>query len=120
MSTITQLELNQGTLAATARSARLLLSGLDSDERIAQMNRLPSGFHPLDTFLSGGFLPQDMVILGGKPGTGKTIAMLQWARGIAISGHNAAVISYDHGERSMLGRLLALELGEAARDGAAR
>ena len=114
MSNIAQLELNQGSLAGTARSARALLHGLDTDERMAQMDRLPSGFHPLDTFLSGGFLPQDMVIVGGKPGTGKTVAMLQWARGMAIAGNNAAVVSYDHGERSMLGRLLALELGEAA------
>jgi replicative DNA helicase len=116
MTNIAQLELSQGSLVASARSARKLLHGLDSDDRITQMDRLPSGFHPLDTFLSGGFLPQDMVILGGKPGTGKTVAMLQWARGIAISGHNAAVVSYDHGERSMLGRLLALELGEASDD----
>lgn len=116
MSTIAQLEINQGALVASARSTRSLLHGMDKDERIALMERLPSGFHPLDTFLSGGFLPQDMVILGGKPGTGKTVAMLQWARGIAAAGHNAAVISYDHGERSMLGRLLALELGEAAQN----
>ncbi len=73
--------------------------------------RLATGFQPLDTVLDGGFSPQDLVLLGGKPGVGKTIAMVQWARNIAEAGHRVVFASYELSERNLLGRLLASEIG---------
>ena len=106
--------LEQPTRRATPRRCSTILKFESSHG--PQLGRLPTGYHPLDTFLGGGFAPQDLVVVGGKPGTGKTVAMMQWARTIARAGKTAAMVSYDHGERSMLSRLLSLELGEAAGD----
>jgi replicative DNA helicase len=47
---------------------------------------LATGFTPLDTVLQGGLRPGTLTVLAGKPGRGKTITALQWARHIAASG----------------------------------
>ncbi len=73
--------------------------------------RIETGFHPLDDVLDGGFSAQDMVLLGGKPGVGKTIAMIQWARHMATVGHRVVFASYELSERNLLGRLLTTEIG---------
>ena len=53
--------------------------------------------------------------LGGRPGVGKTVASLQWARWMAMQGNTAIYVCYEHSPHSLLGRLLALELGSLAR-----
>lgn len=73
--------------------------------------RLPTGMDPLDRMLGGGFRLGDLVLLGGRPGVGKTVVALQWARAMALSGATAVVASYEHDERTLLGRLVALEIG---------
>lgn len=77
--------------------------------------RLATGFQPLDAVLDGGFSPQDLVLLGGKPGVGKTIALVQWARNIAAAGHRVVFASYELSERNLLGRLLSAEIGTRSR-----
>ncbi len=72
---------------------------------------LPTDMDPLDRALGGGFVLNDLVLLGGRPGVGKTIATLQWARGIARSGAKAVMASFEHDEQTLLGRLIALEMG---------
>ncbi len=73
--------------------------------------RLKTGYHPLDDVLAGGMAPQDLVLLGGKPGVGKTIAMIQWARHMAATGARVVFASYELSERNLLGRLLMSEVG---------
>jgi replicative DNA helicase len=95
------------------RTARDVLASIihksESDPGMA--GRIKTGFHPLDDVLEGGLSPQDLVLLGGKPGVGKTIAMIQWARNMAESGKRVVFASYELGERSLLGRLLTTEVG---------
>ncbi len=79
-------------------------------------NQLATGFHPLDDVLEGGLSPQDLVLLGGKPGVGKTIAMVQWARNMAANGARVVYASYELSERNLLGRLLTSEIGVRTRD----
>jgi replicative DNA helicase len=107
-------------LAATgptpARSALDTLADLAETElRIPRPTPFATGFHPLDEVLSGGVRAGDLLLLGGKPGQGKTIAALQWARHVARTGHTAVYACYEHDEVTLLTRLLACELGEAAR-----
>ena len=89
----------------------LLRPGGDGLAVVRDTARLPTGFDPLDRVLGGGFRRNDLVLLGGRPGVGKTIAGLQWARAIALSGATAFVASYEHDEQTLLGRLIALEIG---------
>jgi predicted ATP-dependent serine protease len=75
----------------------------------------PTGFSPLDHVLGGGFRTQELVLVGGRPGVGKTIAALQWARMLALQGCSALYVCYEHSAQTLLGRLLALEVGSIAR-----
>ena len=72
---------------------------------------ISTGFDPLDTVLGGGLRLHDLAVIGGRPGVGKTIAALQWARTAALDGTKAIVVSYEHDVRTMLARLFALEVG---------
>src|SRR5688572_15168958 len=73
---------------------------------------IPTYFHALDSALNGGIRPGDLVLVGGTPGVGKTIVTLQWARNIALSGVTVIYACYEHEETALLGRLLALEMGD--------
>ena len=100
------------------RSATAVLLDAEARGRHRLPTRLtpfPTGFEPLDAVLGGGVRAQDLVLVGGRPGIGKTIAMLQWARRVAMAGRHAVYACYEHSEDALLARLLCLELGELAR-----
>lgn len=87
-------------------------AGLLDDPRLKAARRTwyATGFDPLDDVLEGGIRPQDLVVVGGRPGVGKTVVTLQWARSMAIDGQTAVHVSYEHDERYLLWRLLLLEV----------
>lgn len=100
-----------------ARSVRDVIDTLF--ERDLRPDRMPTspvatGFDLLDRVLDGGLRHHDLMLLGGSPGVGKTIAALQMARNMAQGGRTAIYVSYEHDDPTMLGRLLALELGDMA------
>ena len=71
---------------------------------------IPTGFTPLDACLGGGLQAEDLVLLGGPQGVGKTVAVLQMARNIARDGHALAiVVCFEHSEIYLLLRLLSME-----------
>jgi replicative DNA helicase len=71
---------------------------------------LPTGFDPLDGMIGGGLRKTELVLLGGAQGIGKTIAMLQMARNIAMRPDQYAFyLSYEHTETHLMNRLLCLE-----------
>lgn len=91
--------------------ASLLQPAGDSLSIVRDSARLPTGMDPADRILGGGFRAGDLVLLGGRPGVGKTIVGLQWARSMALSGAAVMMASYEHDEQTLLGRLIALEIG---------
>ncbi len=96
------------------RTVAEVVAGLDTS---GEMSRpIPSGFEPLDSALEGGFRTRELAIVGGPPGVGKTSVALQWARQAAASGRAAVFACYEHDEVSLLGRLLAQEIGEIGDD----
>jgi replicative DNA helicase len=94
------------------RSALATLAELHRQTEPAQYAVTPTGFDRLDDVLAGGIRQGEVVLLGGKPGVGKTIASLQWARAMAQAGLVAIYLCYEHDEVTLLTRLLAAELGE--------
>jgi replicative DNA helicase len=88
-----------------------LEQGLLTPNEVA-LRSVPTGYKLLDDMLGGGLHRGDLVLLGGPPGVGKTIAALQWARAVARAGHKAIFACYEHEPLTLLTRLLALEIGE--------
>ncbi len=74
-----------------------------------------TGFEPLDEVLDGGLFPQNLTLVGGQPGVGKTIATLQWATHMAAQGAFVAYACYEHDEAALLTRVLLQEIGAVAR-----
>lgn len=74
---------------------------------------IPTGFEPLDTYLGGGLVPESLILVGGPPGAGKTVLVLQAARNIAAMSKDnktaACVVCFEHGEVYLYHRLLCLE-----------
>jgi replicative DNA helicase len=106
---------------AALRSAAAVLADAETmrsdrfDDRLPdRLTPFPTGFEPLDSAIGGGLHAEDLVLVGGRPGAGKTVATLQWARRVAIAGRDAVYVCYEHGEDALITRLLSLELGEIA------
>jgi replicative DNA helicase len=98
-----------------ARSVSEVLDQLDQHLRAkeeVEVRRVNTGFGILDDMIGGGLNTGDLILLGGPPGVGKTIAALQWARNIAREGHAAVFACYEHEPTTLLVRLLALEAGD--------
>ncbi len=74
---------------------------------------IPTGFEPLDTYLGGGLVPKSLILIGGPPGAGKTVFVLQVARNIAAAAKDgktaACVVCFEHDEVYLYHRLLCME-----------
>lgn len=104
-----------GARAVRPRTVASAIEELDATIRSGRGRELvaiPTGFQPLDRVLHGGVRPGELMLVGGAPGVGKTIATLQWARNMAASGKTVLYVCYEHQEADLLLRLLALEMGE--------
>jgi replicative DNA helicase len=102
--------LNQGD------TLKNLLDGMDAGALGAPDVAIPTGFTPLDHVLMGGARTGQLMLIGGRPGVGKTILALQWARTFAMAGVQTGVICYEHPPREVIERLLAIEVRSSARD----
>lgn len=71
----------------------------------------PTGFALIDESMGGGLAPEDLVILAGQPGVGKSVAAIQWARHLASTGQRVTLACYEHSELAMLCQLLLIEIG---------
>jgi len=68
-----------------------------------------TGFSPLDRYLGGGFHAEELVLVGGIQGVGKTVAVLQMAREAALRKRLAIVVCYEHSPLHLFFRLLCME-----------
>lgn len=98
---------------------RHIKAGLDSYfDRLEYLSKnknkltgIPTGLVNLDKTL-GGLQPTDMIILGGRPGMGKTAFCLHVALNAAKKwGKRIAIFSLEMGEEQLTQRLLAAEAG---------
>lgn len=96
------------TAAATLTA---MLTG-EVDDAGLRSPAVGTGFDVLDTSLGGGLRAGDLLLLGGLPGVGKTIAALQMARNVARTGNEVVYACYEHTAGDLLSRLLLMELAE--------
>lgn len=107
---------DQGEPALTIRISDVLAH---TDQRLreggsAAPRPWATGFTPLDSFLSGGVRPGELVLLAGPQGLGKTTMALQLSRHVVAQGCPVLYVSYEHDPVNLLERLLAAEAGERA------
>ncbi len=93
---------------------RTLSQFLDPDVLAAGGERslFRTGYELLDDVIENGLQAGDLILVGGAPGVGKTVATLQWARHIARAGAPVTYVCYEHSSRALFGRLLHLETAE--------
>lgn len=82
----------------------------------AAADTVPSGFPSLDRMLGGGFRRQDLVVLAGDVGSGKSALGLAVAIRCARAGVPAMVLSGEMSPHRVLERALAMEGGAAIDD----
>src|SRR5579884_19492 len=77
-------------------------------QRRGQVGGVPTGFRALDFYL-GGLTPKDMVVVAGRPGTGKTSFSLSIAYNAAFGYQKKiAIFSLEMSKDELFGRLLSM------------
>ena len=92
-----------------ADADRRLEAGLEAAPRT-----WPTGFQPLDTYLTGGLRSGQLTLVGGPQGLGKTTMVLQMLRNVVARGDAGVYFSFEHDAPTLLERFIALEAAEIA------
>jgi hypothetical protein len=74
----------------------------------------PTGLQHLDHLTSGGFAPGELILLGARPGVGKTALACQWGRRNAKAGAGVLFVSREMTRVALVRRLLVQESGVRA------
>lgn len=78
---------------------------------IDDVNGIETGYRDLDWLLGGGFQNSDLILLGGRPGFGKTSLALNIALKTAIAGNSVAIFSLEMDKQQLIRRLLSMDSG---------
>lgn len=84
------------------------LGSLDEKEREQYMG-IPTGFSYLDKVLSGGFHRSDLILIGARPGMGKTSFALNVARNMAVKGRKTVFFSLEMSNEQLAQRIISTE-----------
>jgi len=101
--------INHQLMTASGRASDVLRR-LENNGQQGITRTVPTGFDLLDRVI-GGLSSQDLVVVGGRPGVGKTITALQWARAAALANIGVIYVCYEHDQLDLLSRMLCLEIG---------
>ena len=97
-------------LATAPGRASDVLRRLETEGHPGTARAVLTGFDLLDRAI-GGLFAQDLLVVAGRPGVGKTITALQWARAAALANIGVMYVCYEHDQLDLLSRLLCLEIG---------
>ncbi len=84
-------------------------------ERDNPISGISCGYKDLDTLCSG-FKPGDMIVLAGRPGTGKTSFALNMAAKIANNNCNVLYFSLEMPSSQLVNRVISTECGVSAKN----
>lgn len=79
---------------------------LSITEQSKNIEIIPTGFRSLDTFLDGGLMKKEFVVIGGGTGSGKSIIGGQVAMHAASTGHKVAYFSLEISGEMIISRLV--------------
>lgn len=89
--------------------ARQLSERMESGE-VDDGSAVPTGLADLDRHLGGGFRDGRLIVLAGRPGSGKTVMGVSTSRRIARSGYGALIFSLEMPRNDVMARFAADEL----------
>lgn len=81
---------------------------LVNDRRSTDTEGLPSGWAELDAH-TGGFRPGQLVVVGARPGVGKSVVATGWAAAAAKAGHGVCLFTLEMTRAEVALRMLAAE-----------
>ena len=84
------------------------LAALDNAEERKKLAGIPTGFSDVDAMI-GGLNKSDLIIVGARPGMGKTSFILNLARNAARTGKKIAFFSLEMSRDQLAQRLLSLD-----------
>ncbi len=84
------------------------LASADQKEKEQYMG-IPTGFSYLDRVLSGGFHRSDLILIGARPGMGKTSFALNVARNMAVKGRKTVFFSLEMSNEQLAQRIISTE-----------
>jgi replicative DNA helicase len=76
-------------------------------EHKGTLTGIPTGYTDIDNALNG-LQRSDLILLGGRPGSGKTSLGLCMAYNAALRGHKVAVFSLEMGRRQLMRRMMSM------------
>jgi len=98
----------QGSIVSIKTHIKDTIKVIEKNSLSSGMSGIPSGFPSIDRF-TGGWQPQDLIIVGGASSMGKTSFALALASNAAKSGCNSVVFSYEMSTNQLISRLLSCE-----------
>ena len=98
----------QGSIVALREHLRDTIKVIEKNSLSSGMSGIPSGFSSIDKF-TGGWQPQDLIIVGGASSMGKTSFALALSANAAKYGHSSVVFSYEMSTSQLVSRLLSSE-----------
>lgn len=98
--------------AKPARESRLFADALADwqdwlDAPHEHVRTIPTPWTELNEILAGGLHPGRSYVIGGRPGEGKSIALLNFVTHAAEQGHPGVVFSVEMGEGEVVSRIMA-------------
>jgi len=98
----------QGSIVELREHLRDTIKVIEKNSLSSGISGITSGFASIDKF-TGGWQPQDLIIVGGASSMGKTSFALALAKNAAENGHNSVVFSYEMSVPQLVSRILSGE-----------
>jgi replicative DNA helicase len=98
----------QGSIVEIKEHLKETIKVIEKNSLSSGMSGIPSGFSSIDKF-TGGWQPQDLIIVGGASSMGKTSFALALAANAAKNGHKSVIFSYEMSTSQLISRLLSCE-----------
>lgn len=104
----------KGSAKSFIRIDQMIIDNLKRIEEVSKiasdLTGVPSGFTELDR-VTHGWQKTDLVILGARPGMGKTTLALNFVRNPALAGHTVAFFSLEMSAPQVTDKLMSAESG---------
>ena len=83
----------------------------DMSEMTNPLGRIETGFRHLDGLLSGGMTPEELIIIGGRPGDGKSVISMQIGANALRAGKRVMAFTIEMDAKRVARRLISARVG---------